>query len=99
MKPVLGSPRRAWTAGVDGDVYASPLIVDRRVIVATENNTVYALDLESGVTAWSRHLGTPVAAATLPCGNIGPVTGITGTPAADAVATLGTRAHVEEEAA
>ena len=32
---------------------------------------------------WRRHLGTPVDAGTLPCGNIFPVTGITGTPAAD----------------
>ena len=86
LTPVLGSPRRAWTASVDGDVYASPLIVDRRVIVATENNTVYALDLGSGQPLWTRHLGTPVAAGALPCGNIGPVTGITGTPAADAAA-------------
>jgi outer membrane protein assembly factor BamB len=84
--PVLDGPRRAWAVNVDADVYASPLIVEKRVIVATENNTVYALDLASGGPVWTRHLGTPVAAATLPCGNIGPVTGITGTPAADAVA-------------
>ncbi|MDQ2943347.1 MAG: hypothetical protein M3R21_06730, partial [Candidatus Dormibacteraeota bacterium] len=29
------------------------------------------------------HLGDPVDASSLPCGNIGPVTGVTGTPAAD----------------
>jgi len=68
---------------VDGKVFASPLIAGGRVIVATENNTVYALDLGSGVVIWKRHLGTPVDAGTLPCGNISPVTGITGTPAAD----------------
>jgi outer membrane protein assembly factor BamB len=81
--PALGSPRRAWSVPVDGKVYASPLIVGGHVIVATENNTVYALDVRSGATVWRSHLGAPVNAATLPCGDIGPVTGITGTPAAD----------------
>jgi outer membrane protein assembly factor BamB len=68
---------------VDGDVYASPLIVQGHVIVATENDTVYSLDLFTGSVIWKIHLGDPVDAASLPCGDIGPVTGITGTPAAD----------------
>jgi len=73
----------AWRAGVDGDVYASPLIVNGHVIVATENNTVYSLDLFTGAVVWQSHLGDPVDSASLPCGDIGPVTGITGTPAVD----------------
>lgn len=68
---------------MDGDVYASPLIVNGHVIVATENDTVYSLDLFTGSVVWSTHLGDPVDASSLPCGNIRPVTGITGTPAAD----------------
>jgi outer membrane protein assembly factor BamB len=82
----LTSPREAWRNTVDGDVYASPLIVSGHVLVATENNTVYSLDLFSGAVVWKEHLGDPVDAATLPCGNIQPVTGITGTPAADVFA-------------
>jgi len=81
--PTIASPREAWRASVDGDVYASPLIVSGHVLVATENNTVYSLDTFSGAVVWQRHLGDPVLASSLPCGNIGPVTGITGTPAAD----------------
>ena len=81
--PAIGTPREAWRAALDGDVYASPLIVSGHVVVATENNTVYSLDLFSGAVVWKHHLGDPVNASTLPCGNIGPVTGITGTPAAD----------------
>jgi polyvinyl alcohol dehydrogenase (cytochrome) len=73
----------AWAAGLDGDVYASPLIVAGHVLAATENNTVYSLDLFSGSVVWKVHLGEPVDAGSLPCGNIGPVTGITGTPAVD----------------
>jgi outer membrane protein assembly factor BamB len=82
-EPALATPRMSWNAGVDGDLYASPLIVAGHVIAATENNTVYSLDLFTGSAVWQRHLGDPVDASTLPCGNIGPVTGITGTPAAD----------------
>ncbi len=83
--PSYGSPRQAWRATVDGDVYASPLIVSGHVLVATENNTVYSLDLFTGAVVWKQHLGDPVDSSTLPCGDIGPVTGITGTPAADVV--------------
>jgi outer membrane protein assembly factor BamB len=99
--PAVSSPGVAWQAQLDGDVYASPLIVAGHVLAATENNTVYALDLFSGSVVWKQHLGDPVQADSLPCGNIGPVTGITGTPAADprtgrlyVVAFLRTRHHV-----
>src|SRR3954454_3739440 len=79
--PSLSNFRRTWTQQFDGQVYAEPLAVGNRVYVATENNTVYALNARSGHIAWKRHLGTPVQGSTLPCGNIEPVTGITGTPA------------------
>jgi outer membrane protein assembly factor BamB len=79
--PGLSGFHRTWTHQFDGQVYAEPLAVGSRVYVATENNTVYALNAQSGHVAWKRHLGTPVQASTLPCGNIEPVTGITGTPA------------------
>jgi outer membrane protein assembly factor BamB len=79
--PPLSGPRRIWSTGLDGLVYAEPLAVGNRVYAATENNTVYALNARSGKIAWKRHLGAPVDASTLPCGNIMPVTGITGTPA------------------
>jgi outer membrane protein assembly factor BamB len=79
--PALRGPRRIWSTPLDGQVYAEPLAVGNRVYAATENNTVYALNAANGKVAWKRHLGTPVDASTLPCGNIMPVTGITGTPA------------------
>ena len=84
--PALSNPRVAWKAGLDGAVYASPLIVAGHAIVATENNTVYALDLFTGAVVWQSHLGDPVPASFLPCGDISPVTGITGTPAVDVTA-------------
>jgi outer membrane protein assembly factor BamB len=81
--PALTTPKVAWTINVDGDVYASPLIVGGHVIVATENNSVYSLDIFTGTTVWQKNLGDPVDASSLPCGNIKPVTGITGTPVVD----------------
>ena len=74
--------RRAWSASVDGDVYAEPLVARGRVIVATENNSLYAFSAGSGRRLWRAHLGTPVDGSTLPCGNIDP-SGITSTPAVD----------------
>ncbi len=79
----------AWQSGaLDGDVYAEPIVVRGLVIVATERNSVYALDERTGITRWRATFGPPVDASTLPCGNIRPVTGITGTPVADPVAGL-----------
>jgi len=78
-KPPL---KRAWTKSLDGAVYAQPIVVDKRLIVATENDTVYALRRDNGHIIWKHHLGTPVPQSALPCGNIDP-TGITGTPAYD----------------
>ena len=82
--PVAGSVRSSWTVSVDGPVYAQPLIVGSEVIIATENDTVYALDASTGAVRWSRHLASPVPSG-LPCGNIDP-SGITGTPVADVAA-------------
>ncbi len=68
----------AWTTKLDGAVYGEPLVVFGKVIVATENDTIYALSL-GGKVLWKRHVGTPVPLSALPCGNIDPL-GITGTP-------------------
>ncbi len=80
--PNLGRLRRDWSATLDGAVYAEPLAVGNALIVATENDSVYALSPATGRVLWRRHLGTPVPLRTLPCGDIDPL-GITGTPAYD----------------
>jgi outer membrane protein assembly factor BamB len=75
---------RAWTSPtLDGDIYGEPLVFAKRVYVATQNDTVYALSSGTGRLAWSRHLGRPVPAGSLPCGNIAPTVGIIGTPVID----------------
>ncbi|MGH9020258.1 MAG: PQQ-binding-like beta-propeller repeat protein [Acidimicrobiales bacterium] len=74
----------AWRSPVlDGQVYGQPLEWSDRVYVATEADVVYALVASSGKVAWRRRVATPVPASTLPCGNITPDVGITGTPVLD----------------
>jgi outer membrane protein assembly factor BamB len=77
-----GLHKRWRSPALDGDVYAQPLLVGRGVVVATENDTVYALNAGDGSIVWKRHLGEPVSGSSLPCGNVDPV-GITGTPVVD----------------
>jgi outer membrane protein assembly factor BamB len=70
------------------------------VIVATEHDTLYALDARTGQAHWQTTVGTPVPLADLPCGNIDPL-GMTGTPVYDpqtalvfAVAEIAGPAHL-----
>jgi polyvinyl alcohol dehydrogenase (cytochrome) len=75
---------RVWTSpALDGQLYGEPLVSAGRVYVATENDAVYALSAATGAVVWSVHLGTPVPAGSLPCGDITPTAGITGTPVID----------------
>jgi outer membrane protein assembly factor BamB len=89
-----------WKQPLDGAVYAEPLVIGGRVLVATENDTLYALDARTGQVQWQTHVGTPVPLKHLPCGNIDPL-GITGTPVYDpqtglvfAVAEISGPAHL-----
>jgi outer membrane protein assembly factor BamB len=77
-----------------GGVYAQPLLWrppgsgKAMLIVATDQDEVYAIDTENGAQIWERALGQPVPRSALPCGNL-PILGVTGTPVIDpARATL-----------
>ena len=77
---------RAWTSHqLDGDLYGQPVVSGDLVYVATEDDTVYALSSTTGAVVWSAHVATPVPSTDLPCGDIGPTVGITGTPVVDPV--------------
>jgi hypothetical protein len=71
-----------------GNVYAQPLMWREPgsgkavLIVATDQDEVYAIDADSGAQVWERGLGEPVARSALPCGNL-PTLGVTGTPVID----------------
>jgi hypothetical protein len=82
-------------AAISGPTYAQPLYLAGAgsdpdlVIVATEQNHVYAFNAASGGKAvWDQSLGTPLPKSRLAtlrngCGNIDPL-GVTGTPVIDA---------------
>jgi hypothetical protein len=79
------------SVALDDQVDAQPLIVPKETIaggthdvvyVVTENNSVYAIDANSGAILLQRNLGPPVPTP-LGCGNNGPNVGITGTPVID----------------
>jgi len=80
----VDTSHQAWTSpALDGDIYGEPLVWAGRIYVATENDTVYALSPSTGAVVWSAHLGTAVPASSLPCGDVSPTVGITGTPVID----------------
>ncbi len=78
----------SFHAAFRGHVYAQPLLWRRpesgegELIVATEEDEVFALDAKSGAQIWKRALGEPVPGSALPCGNISPL-GVTGAPVID----------------
>ncbi len=85
-----------FSVSVDGAVYAQPLYMagvninggtHNVVFAATEHDSVYAIDADSGVIYWQRSFldsGMTTVAATLEsCDDIVPEIGITGTPVID----------------
>src|SRR5271168_793121 len=80
----VNTARRAWTSpSLAGQLYGEPLVFSNRVFVATEDNLVYALSAANGKIAWARHLAPAVPSSDLPCTDISPTVGITGTPVID----------------
>lgn len=88
------------TVPLDDQVDTQPLIVPDEmtttgvdpgkhdvVYVATENDTVYAIDGSSGTVLFSQSLGSPVPTP-LGCNNNGPNVGIDGTPVIDLSANV-----------
>ena len=88
---------KVFTTAVDGWVYAQPLYMSNVSIggsthnvlyVATENDTLYALDAASGTIYWHYSLipanSVPVSSsADLNCTDLVPEIGVTGTPVID----------------
>ena len=78
----------SFRARISGHLYAQPLYWrvpgtnSAMLLVATEENVVYAIDAQSGREIWRRALGKSIPRSSLSCGNINPL-GITGTPVID----------------
>jgi len=76
--------QQAFSQQLTGSVYAQPLVADGALLVATEDNWVYALNPVTGQTIWKESYGTPVNALAAPieCTDL-PTIGITATPVVD----------------
>ncbi len=88
-----GTFGQLWSATVNGQVYAQPLVdtttsggtTSETVIVATESNWVYGLDPNNkGAARWGKQFpGTPWNPADVGCADITPSIGTTATPVID----------------
>ena len=82
-----GTFGQLWSANVDGQVYAQPLVAgsgsSATVIAATETDHVYGLKASDGSQLWDTTLGTPWNPATIGCADIQPSIGTTATPVID----------------
>jgi hypothetical protein len=84
---------KLFSAPVDGYAYAQPLYVGNVTVpgqgthnvvyVATENDTVFAFDADSGAKLFQTNLGPAVPTNQWACPGMGPQIGITGTPVID----------------
>jgi hypothetical protein len=90
--------KQLGNVALDAQIDAQPLYVAGQTItgqgthnvvyVATENNTVYAIDADTGAILLQRNFGTPIQINQLPgaCDNNSNIVGITATPVIDATA-------------
>ncbi|MET7424854.1 choice-of-anchor D domain-containing protein [Dactylosporangium sp. NPDC005555] len=74
-----------YSATVNGQVYATPIVAAGTLITATENNWVYGLNPATGAVIWSRSVGPAWPASAIGCGDLVPNIGVTSTPVYDPV--------------
>ncbi|MFF5229091.1 choice-of-anchor D domain-containing protein [Dactylosporangium sp. NPDC000521] len=72
-----------FSATVNGQVYAQPIVAGGTLITATENNWVYGLNPATGAVIWSRSVGPAWPASAIGCGDLVPNIGVTSTPVYD----------------
>ncbi len=79
-----GNFGKQFDTTVDGQIYATPIVVNKTLLVATETNNIYGIDAATGTKTWTRNLGTPFNPSVVTCADINPSIGVTSTPAVDA---------------
>jgi iron transport multicopper oxidase len=76
-KPLVYTPRTRFQDG-------KPTAGGKQLVIAvSESNWVYVLDAISGDILQSRQIRKPHLSSELPCADITPVLGVTGTPVVD----------------
>ncbi|HTZ88011.1 MAG TPA: choice-of-anchor D domain-containing protein [Solirubrobacteraceae bacterium] len=90
-----GSFGQMWSANVEGQVYAQPLVANGTLLVATELNKVYGLDPATGALKWAKplNLGTPWNPADIGCADLTPSIGVTSTPVIDSSTGIAYMTH------
>lgn len=90
-----GTFGQLWSAPVEGQVYAQPLLDNGTLVVATESNKVYGLNPATGALKWSQplDLGTPWKASDIGCGDLTPTIGVTATPVIDPATNIAYMTH------
>ncbi len=90
-----GTFGQLWSAPVEGQVYAQPLLDDGTLLVATEENEVYGLNPETGAMLWPKplNLGEPWNPADLDCADLAPWVGVTSTPVIDPATHIAYMTH------
>lgn len=90
-----GTFGQLWSATVEGQVYAQPLLDNGTLLVATEANKVYGLDPTTGAQKWAKplNLGTPWNPADIGCGDLTPSIGVTATPVIDPATNIAYMTH------
>ncbi len=90
-----GTFGQLWSANVEGQVYAQPLLAAGTLLVATEANKVYGLDPATGALKWAAplNLGTPFKAADIGCADLAPNLGVTATPVVDPATNIAYMTH------
>ena len=89
-----GTFGQEWSASVEGQVYAQPLLDEGTLLVATEHNRVYGLDPATGAKQWTTDLrGTPWNPGDISCADLTPEIGVTGTPVIDPATDVAYMTH------
>ena len=90
-----GTFGQLWSASVEGQVYAQPLLANGTLLVATEDNMVYGLDPSTGALQWPAplNLGVPWNPGDIGCGDLTPKIGVTSTPVVDPATDIAYLTH------
>ncbi len=88
-----GTFGQMWSASVEGQVTAQPLLANGTLLVATEKDKVYGLDPATGALKWSKSLGAPWNPSDIGCGDITPSIGTVATPVIDTTTNIAYMTH------